>query len=100
MAATDQPYRNQYTLDVVFGISSILMLLSLLWMFVQDYNREYKVEQRPFRDVEVALAQRLALEQIPSLKEFEEAEASVAEAREEAGLYEPELKAKRDELQK
>src|SRR5262245_29309095 len=83
MAATDQPYRNQYTLDVVFGISSILMLLSLLWMFVQDYNREYKAEQRPFRDVEVGIAQRAALEQIPSLAEFQAATDAVYKAREE-----------------
>jgi len=27
MAATDKPYRNQYTLDVVFGVSSILLLI-------------------------------------------------------------------------
>ena len=28
------------------------MLLSIVWMFVQDYDREYKDEQRQFRDVE------------------------------------------------
>ena len=36
MAATDQNYRNQYALDIVFAVSSILMLVSVLWMFVQD----------------------------------------------------------------
>ena len=52
MAATDQTYRNQKTLDVVFGVSCLLMLLSTMWMFVQDYDREYKPIQRKFRDVE------------------------------------------------
>src|SRR5262245_16773327 len=83
MAATDQPYRNQYSLDVVFGVSSILMLLSLAWMFVQDFNREFKTEQRTFRDVESAIGQRLALEHIPSLAEFDSAAQAVAQARNE-----------------
>src|SRR5688572_22577609 len=83
MAASDQPYRNQYSLDVVFGVSSILMLLSLVWMFVQDFNREFKTEQRVFRDVESAIGQRLALESIPSLAEFNTASQAVDEARAE-----------------
>ena len=57
MAASDKPFHNQRTLDIVFAVSNILMLLSVVWMFVQDYNREFKVEQRTFRDVEVAIAQ-------------------------------------------
>ena len=63
MAATDQTYRNQYSLDVVFAVSSILMLVSIVWMLVQDFQREWKTEQRVFRDVEVAMAQREALAQ-------------------------------------
>ena len=56
MAATDQNYRNQYVLDIVFAVSSIIMLLSIVWMLVADYQREYKTEQREFRDVEVTAA--------------------------------------------
>ena len=48
MAATDKTYRDQYHLDIVFALSSILMLVSLVWMFMQDYYREYKEEQRGF----------------------------------------------------
>ncbi len=92
MAATDQSYRNQYTLDVVFGVSSILMLFSVLWMFVQDYNREYKAEQRPFRDVEVALAQRLALDQIPTTAEFDAAADAVEKARQKRANDDPEIR--------
>jgi cytochrome c2 len=83
MAASDAFYRKQNALDVVFGVSSVLMLVSLIWMFVQDYNREFKAEQRTFRDVESALAQRMALNQIPSGDELTEAEAKVAAARKE-----------------
>ncbi len=81
MAATDQPYRNQYALDVVFGVSSILMLVSLIWMFVQDYNREFKTEQRPFRDVEAAMAQKIASDLIPSHAEIVAATQAVEDAK-------------------
>src|SRR5437868_10375359 len=83
MAATDKHYRDQYTLDIVFALSSILMLVSLVWMFVDDYNREFKAEQRRFRDVEAALAQRQALDQMPSFVDFEVAEKAVEQARAE-----------------
>ena len=51
MAATDKPYRNQQTLNVVFAVSCVAMLLTTLWMLVDDYNREFKTVQRKFRDV-------------------------------------------------
>src|SRR5262245_48186650 len=79
MAATDKHYRNQYTLDIVFAVSSVAMLLSMIWMLAQDFAREYKEEQRTFRDVERALAQRLAFEQIPAAKEITDAEELVEE---------------------
>jgi len=82
MAATDQSYRNQYSLDIVFSVSSILMLASIVWMLADDYQREYKTEQRQFRDVEMALAQRDALSKMPSLADFEAAKKAVEDARE------------------
>src|SRR5262249_51042002 len=65
MAATDQHYRSQYGLDVVFGVSCAALLLSTLWMFVQDYNREFKAVQRTFRDVEASLAEREMIDKMP-----------------------------------
>src|SRR5438552_16000804 len=81
MAATDKPYRDQNTLDIVFALSNILMLVSIVWMFMQDYDREFKHEQRAFRDVEAALAQRQALDQMPTQAEFEKAMKAVDKAR-------------------
>jgi cbb3-type cytochrome oxidase cytochrome c subunit len=81
MAASDQTYRNQRWLDIAFGVSSVLMLFSMVWMFVDDYNREWKPEQRRFRDVETALAQRLALEDMPSETDIQQKEAALASAR-------------------
>src|SRR5207344_2257725 len=81
MAASDKPFNNQRTLDIVFAVSNILMLLSVGWMLAQDYYREYKTEQRAFREVEVSLAQRLALEQLPDPDEFDKAEQAVEKTR-------------------
>jgi cbb3-type cytochrome oxidase cytochrome c subunit len=81
MAATDKPFRDQRTLDLVFAVSNILMLLSLIWMFWQDYAREYKDEQRAFRQVEVAVAQQQAVNQVPDEDTFNKALEQVKEAR-------------------
>jgi len=83
MAASDQNYRNQYTLDIVFAVSSTLMLASIILMFWQDYFREFKTEQRSFRDAEAGIAQRQALQQLPNKEEFDKLEAAVAKARKE-----------------
>jgi mono/diheme cytochrome c family protein len=83
MAATDQTYRSQRTLDVVFGVSCILMLASLVWMFAQDYFREYKVEIRDFRDVEEALADRELVRKVPDQSKVAAAEEAVKQARAE-----------------
>jgi hypothetical protein len=48
-------------------------LLSVMLMFAQDYIRPWQQEQRAFRDVEAALAQRLALEPLPNDKEVDAA---------------------------
>src|SRR5690242_4119443 len=81
MAATDQTYRSQRALDIVFALSCLLMLASIVWMFVADYNREWKTEQREFRDVESALAQRVALQKLPSAADFKAAKKAVDDAR-------------------
>jgi mono/diheme cytochrome c family protein len=83
MAATDQTYRNQRTLDIVFAVSCILMLLGTLWMFWQDYNREFKHVQRQFRDVEEAMNEHQMLAQLPAKDQVEAARKEVAEAKKE-----------------
>ena len=80
MAATDKPYRNQKTLDIVFAVSCILMLLSVVWMLVADYNREFKAVQRTFRDVESVLNERQMLAALPDPADVEAVRKAVAEA--------------------
>src|SRR6266542_6444303 len=81
MAATDQTYRNQKALDIVFAVSSIAMLVSMLGMFIPDYNREWKTEQREFRDVEAAMFTRQAISELPDAARYEKAKADVEAAR-------------------
>jgi mono/diheme cytochrome c family protein len=84
MAASDQTFRNQKALHLVFAVSSLAMLGTTVWMFWDDYNRPYKHEQRAFRDVEEELAKRSILASAPTedhRKAVLKAEQDVADAR-------------------
>src|SRR5438552_11506614 len=80
MAATDQTYRNQKILDIVFAVTCLLMLVSIIWMFAQDYNREFKQVQRKFRDVDEALTERQLVEKLPDIERVKEAVDQRAQA--------------------
>ncbi len=52
MPASEETYRRQPTLHLVFAISSIAMLLSTVWMVMADHLRPWKQVQRQFQVVE------------------------------------------------
>ncbi len=52
MPATEETYRSQPTLHLVFAISSIAMLLATVWMVMADHLRPWKQVQREFQLVE------------------------------------------------
>ncbi len=81
MAATDQNYRSQRILDIVFAVSCVLMLASLLWMFVDDYNRDFKKVQKHFRLVDDTLTVRGMLEKLPDVDAVTAASEKVAQKR-------------------
>ncbi|MFL5242765.1 MAG: c-type cytochrome [Gemmataceae bacterium] len=86
MAASDQHYRSQRILDIVFAVSCVLMLVSILWMMYDDYTREFKTVQRKFRDVETGLAERQMLTSLPDdskIQEIEELNQKIKETRSE-----------------
>src|SRR5262249_40062502 len=100
MAATDQTYRPQKWLDVVFGVSCVLMLVSIVWMFYQDQYRDWKVEQRTFRDVEEAMALRDTVALAPDaaqLKKLKALEQKLAKTRDEVAKAKEAASAKVDE---
>ena len=52
MPATEETYRPQPILHLVFAISSIAMLLSIAWMVAADHLRPWKEVQREFQTIE------------------------------------------------
>ncbi|HUY34832.1 MAG TPA: hypothetical protein VMV69_18950 [Pirellulales bacterium] len=52
MPANEQTWRDQKRMHVIFGVSSLIMLLTTVWMLVADHNREWKNYQRGFRNLE------------------------------------------------
>jgi mono/diheme cytochrome c family protein len=101
MAASDQTYRRQRTLDVFFGVSCVVMLLSIVWMFGQDYFREFKTEIRDFRDVEEAMAFREMLRLTPTKEQVADitgAENELKNAREAQNAKRKELEGPTKEL--
>jgi mono/diheme cytochrome c family protein/peptidoglycan hydrolase CwlO-like protein len=54
MPATEETYRSQSTLHVVFAISSVAMLLATVWMILADHLRPWKQVQRQFFQIEDA----------------------------------------------
>src|SRR5438105_3223258 len=52
MPATEETYRRQPSLHIIFALSSLAMMLSMVWMILADHLRPWKVVQREFHDVE------------------------------------------------
>src|SRR5487761_1300709 len=63
MPANEQTWRDQKLLHLAFGVTSIVMLLSTIWMLAKDHNREWKVYQRKFRNLEAYTADARLSEQ-------------------------------------
>jgi mono/diheme cytochrome c family protein len=54
MPAQEETYRKQNVLHIVFALSSIAMMVSILWMIAEDHFREWKVIQRDFIKLDAA----------------------------------------------
>ena len=54
----DERYWNINLLNKWFAISSILFLLSFVWMFYFDNDDEFKTYQREFRKLEVEVSEK------------------------------------------
>ena len=54
----DERYWNINLLNKWFAISSILFLLSFMWMFYYDNDDEFKIYQKEFRKLEIKSAEK------------------------------------------
>ena len=77
MPATEETYRSQPTLHVVFAITSIAMTLAIVWMIMADHLRPWKQVQRDFHRIEDA---KLKASEAAKQKELDERSLSQIEA--------------------
>jgi hypothetical protein len=89
MPATEETYRSQPTLHLVFAISSIAMLLATVWMVMADHLRPWKQVQRQFQEVErdklkAAEAEKLAEQNTKLKAELDQKDQEIAAAESEA----------------
>src|SRR3954467_3370192 len=77
MPATEETYRRQPPLHVVFAITSIAMTLSIVWMIMADHLRPWKQVQRDFHKIEAA---KLRASEAAKQKELEKKSISQLEA--------------------
>jgi cbb3-type cytochrome oxidase cytochrome c subunit len=68
MPATEETYRRQPTLHVVFAITSVAMLLATVWMILADHLRPWKNVQRDFHVVEKAKLKAVADEKYAEME--------------------------------
>jgi cbb3-type cytochrome oxidase cytochrome c subunit len=85
MPASEETYRRQPALHLVFALSSLAMLLSTVWMVMADHLRPWKEVQREFQSVErdkleAAEKEKLQEQKAKYEKQIEEIDAKVAAA--------------------
>ena len=84
MPATEETYRKQTTLHVVFAVSSIAMAVVTVWMILSDHLRPWKTVQREFHRVETAKLEaaeqdKLKEQQSKSRKQIDALDKQIAE---------------------
>ena len=57
MPATEQTWRSQKILHIVFGASAVVMMIATLWLMAKDHNREWKEWQLQNRNKEARMTQ-------------------------------------------
>ena len=56
-SATDETWRDPKVLHRWFAVSSVLLLLVTIWMFVDDHQREWKAIQRKANRIDSRMAE-------------------------------------------
>ncbi len=85
MPATEETYRRQPILHLVFAISSIAMLLSIVWMVAADHLRPWKQVQREFQQVEREKLKASREEKLEEQKAKNQAQIDEVDAKIKAG---------------
>lgn len=105
MPATEETYRSQRALHIVFAVTSIAMTLAIVWMILDDHLRPWKKIQREFHKVETAKLEVQKSEERRKLDEkhkrdLEALDAEIARAQEIASKNARIIAEKKRELDK
>ncbi|APW63982.1 c-type cytochrome [Paludisphaera borealis] len=105
MPATEETYYRQPTLHVIFAVSSVAMLLSIVWMIMADHLRPWKAVQRDFHRVEdrklqAAEQEKLAIQKEKYQAEIDKVDQQIEQAKQGAIQRAADLKSVEYELKK
>src|SRR4051794_23483366 len=103
MPATEETYRRQPTLHVVFALSSLAMLVVIIWMILADHLRSWKEFQRRFQKIEVAKLEKAKEEKQRDLerskrKELEQIQQQIRAAEDQERKNTPEIDRQEDQV--
>ena len=84
MPASEETYRPQPILHIIFAISSVTMLLATVWMVLADHNRPWKSVQREFQVIEREKLEAAKQEKLKEQKEKYAAQLQAIEQKIEA----------------
>ena len=70
----DERYWNINLLNKWFAISSIIFMVSMIWMFIDDNDDDFKVYQRKFRQMEIENEEKNLHKFKPLLKLYDQAD--------------------------
>ena len=80
MPATEETYRPQPLLHLIFAVSSLAMLLSTVWMVMADHLRPWKGFQREFQEIERQKLRAAEKEKDAELKQKSQAQLDEIDA--------------------
>ncbi|GAC1472326.1 MAG: hypothetical protein NVSMB9_19420 [Isosphaeraceae bacterium] len=97
MPATEETYRSQPILHIVFALTSIAMTISIVWMIMADHLRPWKQVQREFQQIERAKLRtdknkRFAEQKVKSQAEIDLLNAQIKQAEESGQAHSSQLR--------
>ena len=83
MFKNDERYWDINLLNKWFGISSLIFLFCMVWVFIDDNDDEFKIYQKKFRELEIDITQNNLDKELETVKESrKELEKKLAAAKE------------------
>ena len=72
MFKNDERYWDINQLNKWFGISSLIFLISMVWVFIDDNDDEFKIYQKEFRKLQIEITQKNLDKELNAVKDSRE----------------------------